>query len=415
MPRVGVAYERWVRTQTARICEAMGLAADGMRVRREVTFRGGRNYVVDVWAESHSDLVLIECKDTRVTQQDLVYHRQRVLDIAHARPDKDVYGVILTTRLPSPSWPHVVAPDSTVNTPANVAGPIDVLVSPPRLAAGHVLLWRLSGTDTEAIVIRRGRACADPVELENGLEHARMGERLVAALGVLALPEAGANLTLKARTEASIALVHMGSGIDAYGMARLAAKAAHDTSSRHHTQYAKVFQALAEYRATVEVTPPGRVAGRQAAKRLTNDLDTLDPYYRSSALQFLGPWHARHGDRVKGERLLLASLALAEDVVDAEYFHFIGRFRLAEMAEPQELDEKLAAATDLLPMLSPKHRELSDSLLARITNGEDTSIGSRLPLEQPMLSAARGRPRRPVQSGSGSRRPGSPGRGRSGR
>jgi hypothetical protein len=380
--RRGEEYERWVHAHAALICSELGLDMEDLRVRREVPLAGRLRYRVDVLAEAGDDVVVIECKDSRPSPQELLYAHHRVVDLARAMPDKTFHGVVMAAKAPGASGLELFDPQAPLlPAPPNLAAPMKLFVSPPRLLARHLLLWRLTNAHVEASVIRVSGPERPLPELLAGLHDPGTRARLVAAVETLAHDGADEAVQLDAAAVAANAFHHLGSGVDTHYAADVTAHYARLLGSRSRLQEAEVLRAFASYRVALDAGRH-RAPGVRVVKRLNARIDDLEGVQRASALQLLGPWHGLYGDRELGIALLRRSLDASETVRtadEASYLQFIGQLRLAEIDHGSS-EQWQDQATRLMPVLAARHREWAEVLIARMTAGRDVSIASRLPL-----------------------------------
>lgn len=379
-PRRGERYERWVHAHAVAICTHLGLDPTRLRIRREVRLEGRLRYRVDVLAESGDDVVVFECKDSRPSPEELLYANHRVIDLARAMPDRNVYGVVMATRAPNAAGLSFFDPDAPVLAPPpNLAAPMTLFVSPPRLLGRTLLLWKLTDSSVEATVLHVGGSIRSLPEIEQALAADTTRARLAAALEAMSRSDARPSLLLEAATVAANAFHHLGSGVDTRFAADVAAAHAAAVGSHARAQEAQVLRTFADYRIALDAGRR-RMPGARAVRRLDAILPDLTGIHRASALQLIGPWRGLHDDAAAGATLLKRSLDVAEDLREVEegaYLQFIGRIRLAEI-DAGDRDAWLDAAVRLLPTLKPMHREWADLLVSRMTSGQDVSIATRL-------------------------------------
>jgi hypothetical protein len=380
--RSGERYERWVHAHAVTICGHLGLDLTRLRIRREVRLEGRLRYRVDILAESADDVVVFECKDSRPSSEELLYANHRVIDLARAMPERNVYGVVMATRPPNAAGLSFFDPVAPVLAPPpNLAAPMTLFVSPPRLLGRNLLLWKLTDSTVEATVLQVGRGTRTLAEIEEGLTADTTRARLTAALEAMSRRDASPSLLLAAATTAASAFHHLGSGVDTRYAAAVAADHAEVVGSRSRAQEAQILRTFADYRIALDSMQLRRTPGARAVRRLSGILPDLTGVHHVSALQMIGPWQGLYDDTAAGVGLLKRSLNMAEDLREVEvgaYLQFIGRIRLAEI-DAEGHDAWLDAAVRLLPTLAPMHREWADLLAVRMASGQDVSIATRLP------------------------------------
>jgi hypothetical protein len=246
--RRGDQYERWVRTHAAALCATIGVDMRSARVSREYRFVGELNYRIDIWLETDRDIVLIECKDTVPTPDQMLYLNYQVRDVARARPEQTVHGIMLTTHEPTVPSRAAIAIDLCGLDRLHGDSCVELFVLKPEALAGSVLLWRLEGANTTALVVRRGRRLQEIEDIEQALQDPSSAQRLPASLDVFARTDSSDSMRLAAALIAAHDFLHHGSGLEARNFGREALRLSGSVGSTHAQEAAAIVTAAAEYR-----------------------------------------------------------------------------------------------------------------------------------------------------------------------
>lgn len=369
-------YEQWVSANAAAICATLGFETDSMQFDTQVHMRGATlSHRVDILGKADERLIVIEVKDRhplpRKEAMDAVY---RVIDIANARPDVDVAGVLISSNPPGRAVRDIVSDVTGVfRTPANVVPPQHLVMTPPETVSDHILLRRYHGQNVTVDVIHRGRA-RDLEQLAHALvTEPVLEDRLGAALEVLA-NHRESSMAADAEYEAAICLLHLGAGRVVVDM--------HDqlvanTGASHTLEQTQLLLDMAFFQAALQGSG-GTKPAKSVIQRLVRRLPTMTPGTRIGAKQFVGAWLGLYDDEALARHHLNESLTLAERAspTSAAYHTFMGRIRLAEIASSGERDEHLADAWQQLEMLDPLPRHIAREVYERVDGGRDASIAS---------------------------------------
>jgi hypothetical protein len=375
--RRGERYEKWVRTHVARICAEIGVDMGNARIWSEKPFSGTLNYRSDLWVDTGDDVVVVECKANQPTSGEILHMNYKVRDIARRMPDRTVHGIMITAKAPTRASQAALAPDLEGLALTREIGSLSLLVAPPRLLEGSVLMWLMQDGEVEARVLRRGKRARAIETLEEALQDSSAVRRLAAALELLSRNEASGGLRLQAAMRSAHDFLHLGEGVEARYMSMEAATRANELGSKFDFEAASVVTASAEYRMALDARRATQEPAREAVRRLTGSLFSFDTWSRTAALQLLGPWHALYGDVELGRSLLKQSLVEAEKS-ETLYHLFIGHVRLADTAGNEGRVESIREAAALLPHLSAEEREWGDSLIDGLAEGRDVSIAKPL-------------------------------------
>ena len=210
-------------------------------------------------------------------------------------------------------------------------------------------MWKMNGTEIEAIVVRHGR----PSKIDELIELSQidpLDSRLAACLQLVALSGPESERSMIALTEAAM-VCHMARA-HALNAASVVARKAARLGVTHRQQAAAIVTASAAFQHAL-------ASARAKRSRTTNNSPAVDPvapadpHHQISAQQLIGAWQGLYGDHAGAVALLQDSVVKASDLesrasrttsAEARYLGFIGSIRLAELHAAEQRQALLAQA-----------------------------------------------------------------------
>lgn len=185
---------------------------------------------------------------------------------------------------------------------------------------------------------------------------------------------------LMASVEAATCLLHLGMPGRSFSIARSIRRTAEFSGSRHDQQASLLVQGMALYQLAARSQPHASMPGLHIVKALERGAEDFTPFFKSSALNFVGSWHGIYGSKELALTSLEISRNSAEEVRDevgaVEYLSFLADFRIAEATAEDERQLWISKAEIWLPELHPRHVRLGRELLEALRRGDDCSIRS---------------------------------------